>query len=290
MTTFTNAFRRFFPRAMRGGQVRPQEQAATASLPKMNRIGRVLFALGMAGLGVLSLIYRSFALVWQPLPESLPHRELLGIISGSILLVTSICILLPRSSRWATLVIAVFVSSWLALQIPFNLWDAPSSSRMWTTLAETVMLISGGFILFRARTQDGSETENNPPSTRYFNRAFQLAFAVALPVISISHFVYAFSKPARTPPWIPFYVSLTFLTGVAHTAAGIGIISRIASRLAATLEAIMIGLFALILHVPLIFFQPTNRGYWTGLFIATACSGASFIVASSIPKRASRAS
>ena len=161
---------------------------------------------------------------------------------------------------------------------------------MWTTLAETVMLISGGYILYRSQVPDGSGTEINADSAGYYNRAFQLAFAVALPVISISHFVYAFSKSPRTPPWIPFYVGLTFLTGVAHIAAGIGIVTRIASRLAATLEAIMIGLFALILHVPLIFFQPTNRGYWTALFIATACSGASFIVASSIPKRAIRAS
>jgi uncharacterized membrane protein len=255
----------------------------------MNRIGPVLFAIGMAGLGVLSITYRSFALVWQPIPESFPQRALLGIISGSILLVSGVGMLLPRSSRWATLVMAVFLSSWPALQIPFNLWNTPLSAQMWTTLAETVMLISGGYILLRARTQEGSETDNDPRSTRCFNRAFQRAFAVALPVISISHFVYVFSHPTRTPPWIPFYVGLTFLTGVAHAAAGIGILSGIASRLAAHLEAIMIGLFALILHLPLIFFQPSNHWYWTGLFIATACSGASFIVASSIPKRSAGA-
>jgi hypothetical protein len=46
----------------------------------------------------------------------------------------------------------------------------------------------------------------------------------------------------------------------------------------------MIALFALVLHLPILFFQPANHWYWTGLFIATACSGASFIVAASIPK------
>jgi uncharacterized membrane protein len=252
----------------------------------MHSFGRILFALGFAGLGVLSLIYRGFASVWQPLPETVPHRELLGIISGCILLLSGIGMLWPRLARWSTLVMTVFVSTWPVFQIAFNLWGAPLSASMWTALAETVMLISGGCILFRSIAPDGSGAEINADSTGSFNRAFQLAFAVALPVISISHFEYAFSNPARTPPWIPFYVGLTFLTGVAHIAAGIGIVTRIASRLAATLEAIMIGLFALILHVPLIFLQPTNRGFWTALFIATACSGASFIVASSIPKRA----
>jgi len=272
MVKFINAFRGSY-RASRA-----------APLLEMNGTGRIFFAVGLAGLGVLSLVYRGFALVWQPVPESFPHRELLGILSGSILLVGGICMLLPRAGRSATLAMAIYVSSWPALQIPFNLWHNRLSASMWTTLAETVMLISGGYILFRSNMQDRGDEENKTPSTDYFNRAFQLAFAVALPVISISHFVYAFSKPARTPPWIPFYVTLTFLTGVAHAAAGIGIISRIAARLAARLEAIMICLFALILHLPLIIFQPTNRLYWTTFFIATACSGASFIVASSIPR------
>ena len=276
MVKFIDAFRKYY------------RSTREASLLKMNGIGRIFFAVGLAGLGVLSIIYRGFALVWQPMPEPFPHRELLGVLSGSVLLVGGVCMLFPRSGRSATLAMAIYVSSWPALQIPFNLWRNPLSASMWTALAETVMLISGGYILFRSNIHDRSDTENNIASTDYFNRALQLAFAFALPVISISHFVYAFSKSPRTPPWIPFYVAFAFLTGVAHTAAGIGIISRIAARLAASLEAIMIGLFALILHVPLIVLQPTNRLFWTALFIATACSGASFIVASSIPRRKTR--
>lgn len=252
----------------------------------MNKLGRILFALGLAGLGVLSLNYRSFALVWQPVPEPFPHRELFAIISGGILVVGGIGILLPRMARWATFGLTMFLSSWVPLQIGFNLWKTPSSSSAWTTLAETVMLISAGWILFGPKMHVGKETDRNAETVTWFNRRFQLAFALALPVISISHFVYAFSHPAKVPQWIPFYVGLAFLTGVAHAAAGIGILTSIASRLAASLEAIMIGLFALILHLPLIALQPTNRLYWTTLFIATACSGGSFIVASSIPKTA----
>lgn len=252
----------------------------------MNKLGRILFALGLAGLGVLSLNYRSFALVWQPVPELVPHRELFAIISGSILVAGGICLLLPRSARWATFGLTVFLSTWVALQIPFNIWKHPSSSSAWTTLAETIILISGGWILFGSKTQVGNGPDLTANSVSCLNRACQLAFALALPVISISHFVYAFSHPAKVPQWIPFYVGFAFLTGVAHASAGIGILTRIASRLAASLEAVMIGLFALILHLPLIALQPTNRLYWTTLFIATACSGGSFIVASSIPKAA----
>jgi len=204
----------------------------------MNKLGRFLFALGLAGLGVLSLNYRSFALVWQPVPEPFPHRELFAIISGSILVAGGICLLLPRSARWATFGLTVFLSTWVALQIPFNIWKHPSSSSAWTTLAETIMLISGGWILFGSKMQVENGTELNADSVSCLNRACQLAFALALPVISISHFAYAFSHPAKVPQWIPFYVGFAFLTGVAHAAAGIGILTRIASRLAASLEAV----------------------------------------------------
>ena len=203
---------RLFPTMKRLGLIRKTDLDFMTKFT-MNSFGRILFALGFAGLGVLSLIYHSFASVWQPLPETFPHRELLGIISGSILLVSGICMLLPRLARRSTLVTAVFVSTWPALQIPFNLWETPLSASMWTTLAETVMLISGGYILYRSKAPDGSGTEINADSTGYFNRAFQLAFAVALPVISISHFVYAFSNPARTPPMDSILCGFNFSNG-----------------------------------------------------------------------------
>ena len=241
-------------------------------------------ALGLAGLGVLSVIYHSFALVWQPVPEAFPHRELLATVSGCILVLGGIGMLFSRSARWATLAMAILVSSWLPLQVGLSLWRSPAEVSAWTTLAETVILMAGGWILFRSLMRERIGAEPKADSVSPYNRAFQLAFAAAVSAICVSHFVFALSNPAKVPAWIPFYVGLTFLTGVAHLAAGCGIILRTAARLAATLEATMIGLFALVLHVPLIAIQPTNRVYWTTLFIATACSGGCFVVASSIPQ------
>ncbi len=48
----------------------------------------------------------------------------------------------------------------------------------------------------------------------------------------------------------------------------------------------MIGLFALVLHLPFIALRPKNGICWTPLFIATPFSGGCFVVASSIPKTA----
>jgi uncharacterized membrane protein len=46
---------------------------------------RVFFALGLIGLGVLSLVYGDFALQWQPVPALVPGREYLAYASGAVM-------------------------------------------------------------------------------------------------------------------------------------------------------------------------------------------------------------
>jgi hypothetical protein len=53
---------------------------------RVTGIGHLLFALGLAGLGVLSLFSGDFAYVWQPVPMGVPLREILAYLSGALLL------------------------------------------------------------------------------------------------------------------------------------------------------------------------------------------------------------
>src|SRR4051812_13467823 len=97
----------------------------------MHQLGRFIFAVGLFVLGTLSLIYRDFALVWQPVPPGVPAREVLAIISGLILVGGAIGLCFARSQRWAALVLAVFVTSWLLLlQIP-RVIKAPTDVAVW---------------------------------------------------------------------------------------------------------------------------------------------------------------
>ena len=84
------------------------------------------------------------------------------------------------------------------------------------------------------------------------------------------------------PTWLPFRVALTYITGLGHIAAGIGILFGIFPRLAATLEAIMLALFAVLVWAPRVAAAPTNRFPATALLITTAISGAAWAVASSL--------
>jgi len=74
-----------------------------------------------------------------------------------------------------------------------------------------------------------------------------------------------------------------YLTGAGHVAAGLSFVSGIATRLASFWLTIMFACFVVLLHLPCVVADPTNRIEWTMLGIATSLTGAAWILAS--PRR-----
>ena len=83
------------------------------------------------------------------------------------------------------------------------------------------------------------------------------------------------------PSWLPFHVPLAYFTGAAHIAAGIGILLGVVPRLAATLEAVMVSLFTLLVWVPTVVAAPASRFNWAEIFVSTAITGSAWAVAGS---------
>ena len=78
--------------------------------------GRILFALGIAGLGVLSLVFGKFALQWQPVPSWLP--EGLGYVNGGILVVGGVgLVLVRRVAVVSALALLSYLALWVVIQV-----------------------------------------------------------------------------------------------------------------------------------------------------------------------------
>jgi uncharacterized membrane protein YphA (DoxX/SURF4 family) len=88
------------------------------------------------------------------------------------------------------------------------------------------------------------------------------------------------------PAWIPAHLGFAYFTGACHFAAGLGILFGVFPRLAATLEAAMISLFVLLLHIPGAVADPSSRMMWTMVFVATALAGAVWANAASLKSTA----
>src|SRR4051812_43509677 len=66
-------------------------------------------AVGLIGLGGLSVLAHDFAYQWEPVPKGFPAREALGVVSGLIALAAGALMLIPRTRVWGALVAAVFL-------------------------------------------------------------------------------------------------------------------------------------------------------------------------------------
>jgi uncharacterized membrane protein len=250
------------------------------------RLGQVLFAVSFAVLGVLSLVSGDFALVWQPVPQWVPLREPLAYASGLLLLVCGVGMLLPRVARLATLVMTINLLLWLLLlRIPPAI-AKPGNESLWLGFGETSILVTGAWLLLTALT-----ALQRRPDTAFVLREenavrwARLLYGVALPMVGLSHFVYVKATASMIPEWIPVHELFAYLTGAAHIAAGLAILFGVLARLAATLEAIMISSFTILVCVPTIVDAPATRLPWTAFWISAAMAGAAWIVAGSLDDR-----
>jgi uncharacterized membrane protein len=255
-------------------------------------LGHIVIALALAGLGVLGLVYDDFALSWQAVPQGLPWRPALAYLSAIIMLAGGIGLFVkPIAVRCAGVVTIYLILCWVLPQA-LKAVPAPFSVGTWLGFFETSAVTAGAWLLCVSlrRSEQINQTAPGPVLQRSVPIAQRL-FGAACIVFGISHFAYANFTAGMIPPWLPFRLPLAYATGIGHAAAGLGILLGIRPRLAATLEALMMSSFVVLLHVPSLWAAPppdwaqTPQVQWTALFWASALAASAWIVAGSLRDR-----
>ena len=123
-------------------------------------------------------------------------------------------------------------------------------------------------------------------------RPARILFGLTCVFYGWSHFVYADYTAGMVPTWLPGHLAFAYFTGAGHVAAGIAIVLAVLPRLAATLEAIMMSLFGLLVWVPSFFAQPRPawatppENQWSELVVNLLLAASAWIVAISLRNRA----
>ncbi len=89
----------------------------------------------------------------------------------------------------------------------------------------------------------------------------------------MQHVVYADFVTTLVPSWIPGQRTWTYFIGVALIAGGAGTLISGTARSAATLSALMIFLWVLLLHIPRAVAGPNHPAETAGVFEALGLSG-----------------
>ncbi|HYK37380.1 DoxX family protein [Alloacidobacterium sp.] len=244
------------------------------------------FAAGMIGLGVLALTFGDFALVWQPVAAWVPGRTALAYVSGVLMLATGIGLLFRATVAWSVRILFPYLILWSLLKIP-ALFVAPQIEGVWLGFGELAVLLSGGWVLFARLSELKAGSKLASISGDKGVRIAKYFFAIWVIPIGLSHFIYLKETANFVPAWLPFRTGWACLTGAGHIACGLAVLFSVIPRVAAMLEAAMIGAFTLLVWGPAIIAKPRDRFAWTAFFISWAIGSAAWVVASNIATKRS---
>ena len=251
--------------------------------------GHGLFAIAAASLAILSLAYGDFAPSGQSLPAWIPLQEILDHGSALLVLAASAGLCFSRTALPSALTIGTYQAVWAMIGIP-PILSKPLSVGAWYGFCEALTSLVGAGILY-AMLRWQSRGSEIPIAGERAVRVAQVLFGLTCVFYGWSHFAYADYTASMVPTWLPSPLGLAYFTGLGHLAAGIGIVVGILPRLAATLEAIMMSLFGLLVWVPSFFAQPRPewatppQNQWSEVVVNLVLVASAFIVATSLRNR-----
>lgn len=245
------------------------------------------FAITSAGLAVLGLVYAHS--VWHSLPAWLPWRAAWVYGSSLIVLAASAGLFFARTALPGALTIGVYQAISAVIFLPLVLTH-PLSVGAWYPVCEALTALAGAWILY-ALLQGQSPGSAPPIAGTGAVRTAQVLLGLTCVFYGWSHFVYPAYTALLVPAWLPAHLAFAYFTGLCHIAAGLAIIVRLLPRPAATLEAVMMALFGLLVWVPTFFAQPTPKWatppehQWGELVVNFVLAASAWIVAISFEDR-----
>ena len=252
-------------------------------------IGQGLIAIASASVAVFSLAYGEFAPGGIALPAWMPWPQACIVATALLVLAASAGICFPRTAPVGALIIVVYEAAWTVFPLP-GVLPSPLSFGAWYPACEGLSALVGAWILY-ALLRSAPGGPEVPAAAAGSVRAAQILFGLSCVVYGGSHFAYAEYTAGMVPGWLPARLGLAYFTGLGHVAAGIGLIFGILPRLAATLEAIMMSLFGLLVWVPTFFMQPTPQWatpphtQWSELVVNLVLAASAWVVAISLENR-----
>jgi len=230
--------------------------------------GHVVFAATMVLLGIMGLVKGAFTPIWSGVPKGMPARTVLAYACALVSLGCGIGLVFQRTAAAASRVLLVAFSLWfLFFRLPL-IFRAPADSGMWWACGETSAMVAATWVLYVWFC--------NGRGLRFA----RILYGLALIPFGIAHFTFLDRTVGMVPAWLPGHLFWAYFTGVAFIAAGVAVIIGLFARLAATLATIELGLFTLIVWVPVMVGTPTASD-WSEFVVSWVLTAASWVVADS---------
>ena len=242
-------------------------------------VGHAVFAVTMISLGIFGVIQGNFTPTWTGVPKGVPGREGLAYLCAFVSLATGIGLLWRRTAFISARLLLIYLLGWLLLFRVPNILRAPTALDTWWALGDIAVMAAGAWVLCAWFAANRGGRVSFAAGDRGL-RIARLLYGLALIPFGVAHFTNLKDTAALVPGWLPWHVAWAYFTGCTFIASGVAVLIGVYARLAAVLSAFQLGLFTLLVWVPVVAAGP-NAFQWSEFLDSWALTAGAWLVADS---------
>jgi len=256
---------------------------------RFRNLGHAVFAATMIALGITGLVMGpasgNFSPTWDPVPSGVtPHVALMytGLIylCAFISLACGIGLLWQRTAAPAARVLFAWLLIWFLQFRLIPIVKSPTMDRLWPGF-EGAVVLAGAWVLYIGFATGWDRQRFGFVAGDGGLLIARVLYGLALIFFGLGHFIYPKNTVSLVPGWLPWHLFWAYFFGCTFIAAGVAVIVGLYARLAAALAAFQLGMFVVLVWVPIVAKGSASTFQWSETVVSWALTAGAWVIADS---------